>query len=283
MVGQVAWGIWREVADGVLVRRHRRLDMNSGLVLGDRRCLVIDTRGSDREGRDLLAAIRDVTSLPFVVVDTHAHFDHCFGNGVFVAESGGCEVWGHLRCRETLLAAGAEHREAMAEWLHRCGDEDYAAEVAEVDVVPPNRTLTTDVTLSLGGREVVLRHPGRGHTDNDVVIDVVGADVTFAGDLVEQGAPPSFDDAFPLEWPDSLAGLVPSLGRVVVPGHGDVVDPEFAARQRDDIAEVADVARGLGADVDDLTLERVANRLAVGGPAGLVGLRRALEHLRACS
>ena len=100
-----AWDRWREVGAGVLVRRHRTLDVNAGLVLGDDRCLVVDTRGSDPEARDLLAAIREVTPLPFVLVTTHAHFDHCFGNAMFAAAQPGSDIWGHERCRTDLARA----------------------------------------------------------------------------------------------------------------------------------------------------------------------------------
>jgi glyoxylase-like metal-dependent hydrolase (beta-lactamase superfamily II) len=273
------WETWREVGDGVLVRRHRTLDVNAGLVLGDDRCLVIDTRGSGPEARDLLAAVREVTALPLAVATTHAHFDHCFGNATFADAQAGCEIWGHERCRSDLVERGEEQRTAMVTWLRACGEDALADSVAEVVIVPPNHTFTGGVTVSLGGRDVALHHPGRGHTDHDVVADVVGAGVTFAGDLVEQGAPPSFDDAFPLEWPGTLQDLLPRLGAVVVPGHGDVVDPEFVASQLTDIAELADAATRLPPDADDEALERVASRLAVGGPAGFVGLRRALVQL----
>ena len=67
---------WREVGDGVLVRRHASFDLNVGLVVGDGACLVVDTRCSLAEGRDLVDAVRRVTAAPWQVVATHAHFDH---------------------------------------------------------------------------------------------------------------------------------------------------------------------------------------------------------------
>jgi glyoxylase-like metal-dependent hydrolase (beta-lactamase superfamily II) len=103
------------------------------------------------------------------------------------------------------------------------------------------------------------------------------AGVTIAGDLVEEGAPPAFSDAYPLEWPATLTALLPRLGHVVVPGHGDVVDPAFVAAQRDDLAKVADAARALPPGADDLTVTRAAVRLPVGRAAGLEALRRHRE------
>jgi len=68
---------WREVGDRVFVRRHRELDLNCGLVVGEDACLVVDTRSHLREGQALAEAVRAVTGHPWTVVNTHAHHDHC--------------------------------------------------------------------------------------------------------------------------------------------------------------------------------------------------------------
>jgi glyoxylase-like metal-dependent hydrolase (beta-lactamase superfamily II) len=278
-VSLTPWDRWREVGDRVFVRRHQTLDVNAGLVLGEDRCLVVDTRSSEREAGELLRAIRWLTTLPHVVVNTHSHFDHCFGNGVFTSAQPDCEIWAHERCLTDLVRSGEEHRGSIATWLRETGENDLAAEVEQVTLTLPNRTLTTEAVVDLGGRQARLTHPGRGHTDHDVIVEIRDAGVTFVGDLVEQGAPPSFDDAFPLEWPRTLEHLLDRVGPVIVPGHGDVVDPSFVERQRLDIAEIAHVAARLPADAGDQDLEWAANRLAVGGPAGFLALRRAREHL----
>jgi len=271
-----AFDRWREVGPGVLVRRHRVLDLNVTLVLGDERALVVDTHMHDGHARALVAAVREVTRLPWVVVDTHAHYDHAFGNATFAREKPGLEIWGSQGCRRDLDRFGTLQRTLAAQGLREAGRPDEADAVEDVEILPPNRTFTTDARLDLGGRVVVLHHPGRGHTGHDAVVEVADAGVTVAGDLVEEGAPPSFGDAYPLEWPRTLDALLPRLHPVVVPGHGDIVDPGFVASQRDDLAVVADVARSLPADVDGNVLVRAAARLPVGRAAGLEALRRHL-------
>ena len=144
----------------------------------------------------------------------------------------------------------------------------------DVEIVPPNRTFVAATELDLGGRTVVVHHPGRGHTDHDAVVHVEDAGVSVVGDLVEEGGPPSFDDAYPLDWPVTLTGLLPRLGAVVVPGHGDVVDPGFVAGQRDDLAAVAAAAEALSPQADDAELLARAAQLPVGRRAGLDALRR---------
>jgi glyoxylase-like metal-dependent hydrolase (beta-lactamase superfamily II) len=229
---------WTEVADGVLVRRHRRLDLNVGLVVGAERCLVVDTHESPRQGEDLVRAIRRVTPLPWVVVNTHAHYDHVFGNRAFRP----CDIWGHARCAEVVDVYGEVQRDAVVRAAQEHGFDELARAVAEVEIVAPTRTFADHVTIDLGGIGVELVHLGRGHTDSDVVVQVpVG--VTFAGDLVEEGASPAFEDAFPLDWPGTLERLLDRCEGAVVPGHGGVVDREFVQGQAQELATVAAVAR----------------------------------------
>jgi glyoxylase-like metal-dependent hydrolase (beta-lactamase superfamily II) len=106
--------------------------------------------------------------------------------------------------------------------------------------------------LDIGGREVTLQHLGPGHTDNDIVITVGGTDVVFAGDLVEEGAPPAFEDAYPIAWGPSLDALLRLVSGPVVPGHGAAVDDPFVREQRDLHARVAHAARGAASTVRGL-------------------------------
>lgn len=145
------WDRWREVGERVFVRRHKTLDLNAGLVLGDDRCLVIDTRGSEREGAELLRAVRSITHLPYVVAITHAHFDHCFGTATFAGRQPGCEIWAHQKCLDELAASGAEQRASISTWLRDSGELELADEVETVRLELPNRTMTDDVTIDLGG------------------------------------------------------------------------------------------------------------------------------------
>ena len=225
---------WREVADRVFVRRYAFFDQEIGAILGDGEVLLVDTRSTTAMARELLADLRRLTTAPWRVVNTHHHFDHSFGNAVFRP----AETWGLARCAERLRADGEATRAEMAREM-----PEIAAELAETVVDPPDRTFTGRADLVIGGRAVELVHLGRGHTDNDVVVRVTDAGVLFAGDLVEQGAPPYFGDSFPLDWPATLGHLLDLGPGPIVPGHGDIVDRDFVAAQLAEIALVAERAR----------------------------------------
>jgi glyoxylase-like metal-dependent hydrolase (beta-lactamase superfamily II) len=74
-------GGWQEVGHRAYRFRYRSLDLNVGVVLGDDEVLVVDTRSFAAEAAELLADLRALTPLPCrQVVNTHWHYDHCYGN-----------------------------------------------------------------------------------------------------------------------------------------------------------------------------------------------------------
>lgn len=226
---------WQEVGDRVYRYRYASFDLNVGAVIGDDQVLVIDTRGWRAQADELRRDLRRLSPLPWrQIVNTHAHFDHCFGNELF----SGAAIWGHERCAENLRTRGEEQRSNMI-----AGMPGAAKELAEVEIVPPDHLVDERATLLVGGREVELRYLGRGHTDNDLAVLVPDAGVVFAGDLVEEGAPPSYGDAWPLEWPETVDRLLAVAPPVVVPGHGDVVDLTFVRRQAEEVAAMAELCR----------------------------------------
>lgn len=233
---------WIELADGVLARRHVELDLTTGLVLGAERALVVDTRGDLVQGAQLRAAIRSVTALPLVIAITHAHFDHCFGTGALPATA----AHAHPRCRSTLARTAAAQRTAWVAHYRGRGDDATADALAGTDPPLPAGDVDPCLIVDLGGRTVVLRHLGRGHTDHDVVAEVADAGVVFAGDLVEQGAPPDFGDAEPREWPATVAALLELGADVIVPGHGDPMDRAAVTAQQAELATVAALHEAVG-------------------------------------
>lgn len=61
---------WQEVAPRIWVRRNPGFDMNTGLVIGNDRALIIDTGAGPRQAESLLSAVRELTGLPLAAVNT---------------------------------------------------------------------------------------------------------------------------------------------------------------------------------------------------------------------
>ncbi len=251
--------LFDEIGDGVYRRRYAVLDQNIGIVLGRAGVLVIDTRSVPTHGEGIARDLAGLTSLPVRwVINTHWHWDHVLGNSVF-ADS---EIWGHRRCREVMESDPEGIKAAAADWL-----PESVAELEQTVVVPPTTIFETNVAMDLGDRVVRLLYRGKGHTDADVTVRV--GDVVFAGDLLEEGAPPVFGDGYPLQWPDTITAHLANPPRLTVPGHGDVMDGDAVNGQ---IEELRDVARRCAAatTADELDL--------VGAPYPDEVMRAALER-----
>ena len=228
--------MWQEIAEGVYRRRYESLDLNVGVVIGGEGVLVVATRASHRQAQQLLDDLRTLTDLPpRWVLNTHYHWDHCWGNALFPA----AQLWGHERCRASLMEEGESARRHVLESTAK----DHHADVEEVVITPPDHTFGTRHALDLGGRIVEFRYLGLGHTDSDVVVHVPDSGAVFAGDLIEEGAPPSFTDSFPLDWPATLDTLLEIPVATVVPGHGDAVDRGFIQTQRAEMGAICALAR----------------------------------------
>jgi glyoxylase-like metal-dependent hydrolase (beta-lactamase superfamily II) len=264
---------WIEVGDGVFMRRFRtwrnfRFDQNVGLVLGRRGALIVDTRASQRLAARALTELRGVTRAPIVaVVNTHHHWDHTWGNAMFRP----APIWGHVNCARYLVERSEPVRERLI-----AHDPGMADEFEEVEVTPPDRTLVRSATIDLGDRIVRLRHLGPAHTDNDVVVQVPDASVTYAGDLLVGYPAPGFGDSFPLAWWRLLRRLAPEIGDgTVVPGHGGALDRRDVAERRDQMAELVRIGRAVARGTMD---ERSALRAS---PFARDPTRLALHRLRA--
>ncbi len=228
-------GDWVEVGDRVFVRRYAFFDQNIGVVLDGDDVLLIDTRSTHVHAREIQTDLRELTATPVsIVVNTHGHFDHAFGNRIFRP----APIWGQEGCVAFMDRTGEARRARIA-----TEEPEIAADLAEVVIDPPDRTFAETAYLEVGGRRIELRYLGRGHTDHDIVVRVPDAGVVFAGDLFENGAVPFFGDAYPLDWPETAFRVAELVSNVVVPGHGDHAGPSFADAQAVAIARVAALAR----------------------------------------
>jgi glyoxylase-like metal-dependent hydrolase (beta-lactamase superfamily II) len=211
---QVADRIWFVQGQAALGSpANRNFISNAGFIVTDDGVVVIDALGSPALAQALLAAIRRVTDQPvrFVIV-THYHADHIYGLQVFKAL--GATVIARQEGRTYLNSETAERRleasrQELAPWVD-----------AQTRLVPADRWLEDDSTLTVGGERLLLRHVGPAHTAEDLAVFVERNRVLFAGDLVFRGRVPYVGTADSQAWIAALTGLIALKPAVIVPGHG---------------------------------------------------------------
>ena len=238
---KVAEGIYYATSSGTM-----NVGANSPIIVTDSEAVVIDSEITPAAARALVSDLKAITDKPVkYVIDSHYHYDHAHGNQVFMANA---QVIGHDNTFKRLLTnvmeqytylSSVQNIPSRVEGLRQriAQEKDpqqkatmerqvatslaYLEQVKEIKVTPPNLTFKNSMTLHIGGRELQLMYLGRGHTDTDVVVLLPRERIIATGDLMESQIS-YMGDAYPDEWPATLAKLRALDFDTVMPGHGVV-------------------------------------------------------------
>jgi quinoprotein relay system zinc metallohydrolase 2 len=215
-VSEVAPGVFMHTgALALMTRENEGAIANVGFVIGGDGVAVIDTGGSVREGRRLLAAIRARTKKPIRwVISTHAHPDHIFGHAAFEKES--AVFVGHHNLPRALAMRGQLYLDA---YRRSMGEEI----MADVKIVLPTQVVREELHLDLGGRRLTLKAWRTAHTDSDLTVVDEETGTLFAGDLVVTKHVPVLDGRI-LGWLAAINDIAQMPVNRILPGHGPAID-----------------------------------------------------------
>jgi len=256
---RAAPGVYLAVGTGVL-----SAESNAVIIEGDRDLLVVDSETSPAAAWALLRELRAVTPKPVrTLVITHFHYDHAHGTQSFPA---GVEIIGTEFTRR-MLAEGKSMSHATAAGnrtfsnaqvsnltkaldtattpasrrdieARRAVWQRYLESIATLTPVPPTMTVASRITLSRGGRDIVILHPGPAHTAGDLVVWLPKERILVTGDLLQPNLPYMGDGFFP-QWADAIDSLRALGPTMVLPGHGDAItDLAVVERQRDYLRDI---------------------------------------------
>jgi glyoxylase-like metal-dependent hydrolase (beta-lactamase superfamily II) len=202
---------------------------NIGLSVGSDGTFLIDDQYAPLTEK-IVAAIRKVTQDPVrFLVNTHWHGDHTGGNENF--GKAGAIVVAHKNVRERLSV-------------------EQVRKILRTDPIPasppsalPRITFTEEVTFHWNGDDIRAFHVPSAHTDGDVIIHFVKADVFHTGDAIVNGRYPFID----VDAGGNINGIIAAADKVlslakptsrIIPGHGSLATPEDVRAYRDMLADV---------------------------------------------
>lgn len=184
---------------------------NLGLLDGDDGVFMIDDQFATNAQANLEKIVDMFGDKPKFLVNTHWHFDHAGGNEVFQNE--GATVFAHHNVRGRLSGA-----------IESSGPADRGT---SPEAAWPIVTFADGVDFHLNGQTVRAFKVPAAHTDGDVVVHFVEANVVHTGDTYMKGRFPFVDTGSG----GTLDGLIEAQqivldladdGTRIIPGHGEL-------------------------------------------------------------
>lgn len=188
--------------------------VNSTLIIGETGAILIDTGFTDEIGAHLAKQVAKLTDKPVkVVINTHHHGDHSFGNAAFP----GARVISSEMCRKLLIEGEGEWLGIIQGTLGRKLPNTRAVPATEVYA----KQTRTDVVID--GVKLTFWVPEAAHTAGDMMIWLPDDQALVGGDITVNQITPNFRDANVKKWIETLAEVKAMPAKTVIPGHGPLM------------------------------------------------------------
>jgi cyclase len=190
---------------------------NIGVLAGDQGVLLIDAEWPQLHDK-VLATVSRISRQPIrYLVNTHWHWDHVGGDGLF--GKAGVVIISSEQTREYI-------KQAQASKASQAG-APYAPDPAAIPVA----TVNNGMKFHVGGQTVEIIHVPPAHTNGDLIVDFIEADVIQTGDTFFHGFYPDIDQPHGGTI-DGMIALYDTLYKMsgpntkIIPGHGPVANRE---------------------------------------------------------
>lgn len=236
---------------------------NIGLLTGADGLLMIDDQFAPLSEK-IATAVKGIDAGPVrFLVNTHIHGDHTGGNENF--KKMGVTLVAHDVVRQRMSKESINPRTNQT-----VPPRDKAAW--------PEITFADRMNFHLNDEDIELYHFTSGHTDGDVVIRFVKANVYHVGDLFNRGSFPFIDGGNG----GDVVGLISNFDKIlaliddnakVIPGHGNLATKADVKAYRDMLVDIqTQVASALkkGKKVEDIGAMDIATKYEKNFPSAFI-------------
>jgi cyclase len=273
---QVADGVYAAIAtnDGWAIA-------NAGIIDTGDQTIVFDAFLTPAAAHDLRLCAEQLTGrTPDLVVNSHFHSDHMWGNQAFTPA---CHILASAATRQLMVTAGANdltwhkanaasrlqslrtklksagsdlERDDLTSWIAYF--EGLVQELPHLSVRLPDTTFASRRTIRGSKRTVKLISYAHAHTGSDTILYLPG-EGAFVGDLLFVAAHPYLSDGDPQRLLGVLHELAALDAPFLVPGHGPVGTRADIAIMSGYVAECLRTARSFVAScaVEDCAISSI--------------------------
>ncbi|MFN3813351.1 MAG: MBL fold metallo-hydrolase [Aquificaceae bacterium] len=193
-------------------KENRGFISNAYFVITKDGVVVFDALSTYKLGKELVQTIRSITKKPIkYAVVSHYHTDHFYG--LMALKQANAIVIAHPWAYEYLSTEEAQKMFIARKSL-------LGKELQGTELVRPDITNSTSLTLHLGGERFEVYHWCRAHTNGDIVMYMPSRRILFAGDLVFGGRVPFLGSGNSKTWIDCLNKIMQMEPEILLPGHG---------------------------------------------------------------
>jgi glyoxylase-like metal-dependent hydrolase (beta-lactamase superfamily II) len=207
------------------VRMFRAADeVDTVALITERYVVLLDTMSTPAQAEAILAYVRaDLAGRQLLVLNSHADYDHCWGNAVFASPGGAqpAPIIAHRLAYERLT--GSEDAG------HLAGRQAENARFASVRLVPPTISFEGELRIDCGDLTLHLV-PAPGHSPDQVVVWIPESRLLLAADAAEHPIPYVKDPATIPQFRETLHDLLDLEPATVLPCHGGTTSPDLIHR-----------------------------------------------------
>ena len=284
---------------------------NSAFIVTGDDVILIDTQFTRAFTTEVLGIVRDGSHRKIsVLINTHWHDDHTFGNQLVRVGNPNVEIIATSQTKRDMAGIGVTNRKQQVagapeglKFFQACVDSNktvdgkplspqelaayrstigimgqYLAEQPQFELTLPTKTFDDKLVLRRGQRAIEVRHLGPAVTDGDAVVWLPVERILIAGDIV--------DNPLPFAYRSNVNGWIAALDeikklnpRIIVPGHGEIMrDMQGVDRLRAMLVSIRDQTNASVANGD--SLQAVQAKIKIDDlRAGTVGTNRMLAFL----
>ncbi len=205
---------------------NRGYNGNAGFIITDDSVVVIDSLGTPKLGRRMIATIKQITDKPIkYLIVTHNHPDHAYGAIAF-RELEGVQVVGHQGTLKYINSDRIEHSVSYRKTFIESDMRGFKPVTPDILV---SGELYSKQTITTGGKHFDIYNTGSHHSYGDLIVHQVRADIVWISDLAFNNRVTFMADGSSQKGIDAQSWLLKTFAnaKFMVPGHGSVQSAPF--------------------------------------------------------